>query len=235
MKILYQNEPAGFGGQAVTFDVYDGEQVHVLHPAQVIAYRGAAGGRSDRLMNIKGMYRKKKMLRADFTGPCQFVASMPSSVTLKPITLGANSDLLYDFKHLFFYTDGVRMESRILSMKNMMITRDAVKMKFHGEGQIGILTQGQVLELPIHPDQPIFVETGCLIAYPENAKLELSVYGNTLASQSMKYQWKITGHGFVLVQAGGGGWELERELADNDGIIKRFLREVIPFGGVFIK
>lgn len=235
MNIGYENEPSGYGGLAVTFDIRDGEKLHLLHPSQIIAFRGSADKRADKLMNVKGMYRKKKLIRADFTGPCQFVAAMPPSIALKIITLTAESDLLYDFRHLFFYTEGVRMETRLLSMKNMMITRDAVKMKFSGEGQIGILTQGQVLELPLSTDEPVYVEAGCVIAYPENAKLELSVYGNHLASQHMKYQWKITGRGSVLVQAGGGGGGLERDLNNNDGIIKRFLREAIPFGGVFIK
>lgn len=235
MKLVYESDPSGFGGQAVTFRIGEGELLHVLHPAQIIAFRGHVGSRTDRLMNMKGIYRKRKFIRADLAGPCEFVAAMPPSVTLKSINLSDGSDLLYDFKHLFFYTDGVRMETRMLSMKNMMITRDAIKMKFSGEGQIGILTQGQVLELPLLPEEPLYVEAGCVIAYPENAKLELSVYGNHLASQHMKYQWKITGHGTVLIQAGGGGRELERDLDNNDGIVKRFLREVIPFGGVFIK
>ncbi|WP_055106561.1 AIM24 family protein [Paenibacillus ihumii] len=235
MNIEYNNESALLAGQAVTFHLQDGESAHVLHPGQIVAFRGASSLRSDKLMDMKGMYRKRKLIRADIQGPCQFVASLPPSVTMKPIALTAGSDLLYDFKHLFFYTEGVQMETRILSMKNMMITRDAIKMKFSGEGLIGILTQGQVLELPLDPVEPVYVEAGSVIAYPENAKLELSVYGNHLASQHMRYQWKMTGRGHVLIQAGSGNRELERDLQNEDGIVKRFLREAIPFGGVFIK
>nr|WP_246021478.1 AIM24 family protein [Paenibacillus lentus] len=222
-------------GQAVTFKLDPGEIAHVLHPGQIIAFRGSGGHRSDKLMNIQGMYRKRKLIRADIQGPCQFVASLPPSITMNTIRFTDGSDLLYDFKHLFFYTEGVEMETRILSMKNMMITRDAIKMKFSGRGFIGILTQGQVLEMPLDPEEPIYVEAGSVIAYPENAKLELSVYGNHLASQHMRYQWKMTGHGHVLIQAGSGNRELERDLQSGDGVVKRFLREVIPFGGVFIK
>ncbi|MNJ78036.1 hypothetical protein D3C77_756760 [compost metagenome] len=80
------------------------------------------------------------------------------------------------------------------------------------------------------------MEAGRVLAYPENAKLELSVYGNHLASQHMRYQWKMTGQGSVLVQSGGyGSDELEKNLQAEDGIVKRFLREVIPFGGILIK
>lgn len=230
-----ENAPVTFCGQAVTFELGESEKVHVLHPGQVIAYRGPVQNRSDKLMDMKGIYRKRKFIRADFTGPCQFVTSFPPSVALQMIQLKEDSDLLYDFRHLFLFTEGVRMETRVLSVKNMMITRDAVKMKFSGSGQIGILTQGQVIELPLHPEEPLYVEAGSIVAYPENAKLELSVYGNHLASQHMRYQWKITGRGSVLVQTGSGHHELENSLHDDDGIIKRFLREALPFGGVIIK
>lgn len=236
MKIHEHNEPLELCGQTVTFDLDAAEQLHVLHPGQVIAYRGPAHHRSDKLMNLKGIYRKRSLIRSDFTGPCRLVAAFPPSIGLKRIELTEGSDLLYDFRQLFFYTEGIQMETRILSMKNMMITRDAVKIKFSGQGQIGILTQGQVVELPLHPEEPLYVEAGRVLAYPENAKLELSVYGNHLASQHMRYHWKMTGQGSVLVQSGGAGsGELERDLQADDGIVKRFLREALPFGGVFIK
>lgn len=237
MDILKHNDGlAGLGGHTVTFDLREADKLHLLHPGQVIAYRGPAHHRTDRLMNMKGIYRKRKLLRADFTGPCRVTASLPPAIGLKVLEFAGESDLLYDFRHLFFYTEGIRMENRILSMKNMMITRDAVKVKFSGLGQIGILTQGQVIELPLHPEEPLYVEAGRVLAYPERAKLELSVYGNHLASQHMRYQWKMTGQGSVLVQSGGpGSGELVRDLQAEDGIFKRFLREVIPFGGVFIK
>lgn len=235
MEIQYESEPALLGGQAVTFQLNAEEKAYVLHPGQIIAYLGPTGNRSDKFMNIKGMYRKHKLIQADMTGPCQFVAAFPPSVSMKSIQLTQESDLLYDFRHLFFYTEGVKMETKILNMKNMMITRDAIKMKFSGEGTIGILTQGQVLELPLHPEEAIYVDARSVIAYPENAKLELSVYGNHLASQYMNYHWKMTGTGTVLIQSGARNHELERDLKNDDGIIKRTLREIIPFGGVFIK
>lgn len=236
MDICEHHEPSTLGGQAVTFDLDAGELLHILHPDQVIAFRGSAAQRSDKLMDAKGIYRKRKLIRSDYCGPCRLVAAFPPSVGLKTLTLTEESDWLYDFRQLFFYTEGIRMETRILSMKNMMITRDAVKVKFAGQGQIGMLTQGQVLELPLHPEEPLYVDVGRVLAYPEHAKLELSVYGNHLASQHMRYQWKITGNGSVLIQSGGtGSRELERDLQAEDGIVRRLLREAIPFGGVFIK
>ncbi|MDQ0089255.1 uncharacterized protein (AIM24 family) [Paenibacillus anaericanus] len=235
MDVQYESEPTHISGQAVTFRLNVGEKAHILHPGQIIAYRGASANRSDKLMSFKGMYRKMKLIQADMIGPCQFVAALPPSVSMKSIQLTKDSDLLYDFKHLFFYTEGVKMETRILKMKNMMITRDAIKMKFSGEGMIGILTQGQIIELTLHPEEAIYIDARSVIAYPENAKLELSVYGNHLASQHMNYQWKMTGRGTVLIQSGARNRELEQDLHNDAGIVKRVLREVIPFGGIFIK
>ena len=127
------------------------------------------------------------------------------------------------------------MKSRILKLKNMLITQDAIKMKFSGKGQIGVMTKGTVFQLELHETEPVYVNAGSVLAYPENARLDLAVYGNHLASQHMSYHWKMTGRGHVLVQAGGSrSQELQQHMED-DGLVKRILREAIPFGNVFIK
>ncbi|GIP23642.1 MULTISPECIES: AIM24 family protein [Paenibacillus] len=234
MQLINETETGHSGGQAVRFVLEEDEKVHVLHPQQIIAFKGPSANRSDRLMNMKGMYRKKKLIQADLRGTCEFIAALPTGYSMKPIALAEGDDLLYDFRHLFFYSEGITMQTRILNVKNMLITRDAVKIKFSGSGQIGILTEGQVCEVALDPVEPLYVDAGSVIAYPENAKLELSVYGNHLASQHMSYQWKMTGLGKVILQAGRQSHRLEQELKD-DGLIKRILREVIPFGGVIIK
>ncbi len=227
-------ESGGGNGQAVDFSLGGGETMHILHPEQIIAYRGPSDGRSDRLMNVKGMYRKKRLIQADMSGHCQFTAAVPPGFAIKTVELEAHSDLLYDFRNLFFYSTGVEMHSRILKVKNMLITKDAVKMKFSGTGTIGLLTEGAVYETELHPSEPLYVDAGCLVAYPENAKLDLTVYGNTLASQHMNYHWKITGKGTVLFHAGQQSGRLQQEM-NPDGLFKRILREVIPFGGIIIK
>ncbi|ANS76885.1 hypothetical protein AWM70_21770 [Paenibacillus yonginensis] len=234
MEIHFETESLQALGEAATFRLSEGETAHVLHPGQIIAYRGASAGRADRLMDVKGMYRKHKLIRADLTGPCEFIAVLPPGYSLKPVELQTGSDLLYDYRHLFYYTDGVTIQSRILSVKNMLITRDAIKMKFSGLGQIGLLTEGHVVEAALHPSEPLYVQASSVIAYPENARMELAVYGNHLASQHMSYHWKITGLGSVLLQAGRESRKLEDSL-QNESLFKRILREVIPFGGVFIK
>lgn len=229
-----QSSTLPHGGQAMIVHLADAEKLHMLHPSQIIAYDGPSAGRSDRLMDVKGMYRKRNLIRADFTGPCRFVTSLPPGFSLIPIQIDAGSDLLYDFRHLFYYTSNITMQTRLLKLKNILITRDVIKVKFGGEGEIGLLTRGAVIEMKLHPTQPIYVDARSLLAYPENATLKLSVYGNHLASQHMHYQWAITGQGSVLLQTGHDNGELAEHLEDNS-LFKRILREVIPFGGIFIK
>lgn len=234
MNIEVQDGSDHGSGQALAFSLDKNEIAHVLHPQQIIAYQGPSSGRADRLMNMKGMYRKRKLIRSDMTGPCRFVAALPPGYRVKTLQLEGKNDLLYDFKHLFFYSEGITMQTRVLSMKNMFITRDLIKVKFAGAGTIGILTEGTVCEAELDPEEPLYVDAGSVIAYPENAKLELTVYGNHLASQHMSYHWKMTGSGSVLFQAGRQNRRFEQDNQE-DGIIKRFLREALPFGGVFIK
>ncbi|ULO06678.1 AIM24 family protein [Paenibacillus sp. 19GGS1-52] len=234
MNVDIQDEGDSGSGQAVAFTIGENEEVHVLHPQQIIAYQGPSSGRADRFMDVKGMYRKRKLIRSDLSGPCRFVAALPPGYRIKTLQMDGKSDLLYDFKHLFFYSKGITMQTRVLSIKNMLITRDIIKVKFSGHGTIGILTEGTVCEAELDPLEPLYIDAGSVVAYPENAQLELTVYGNHLASQHMSYHWKMTGHGSVLFQAGRQSRRFERDNND-DGIIKRFLREALPFGGVFIK
>lgn len=107
-------------------------------------------------------------------------------------------------------------------------------MRFSGPGQLGLITAGDVKSIQLQPDRPLYVETGALVAYPENASIQLSVYGNKLASQHMNVQWEIRGSGPVLIQTGSRDTELEEQL-QNGGFIRRILREVLPFGGIYIK
>lgn len=234
MHIHLNTAEAGGAGQVVTFSLVQNDRLHILHPQQIVAFRGSSSSRNDKFMNISGMVRKKKLIKSEITGPCQFVAALPPGYSMKEVELTEESDLLYDFRHLFFYSDGVNMHTKIQKIKNMLITQDAVKMKFSGKGKIGLLTQGQVCQQELHPTAPLYVDAGSIIAYPENAKLELTVYGNNLASQHMNYHWKMTGQGSVLFQAGRENSRLERDLND-EGLFKRILKEVIPFGNVIIK
>lgn len=234
MNIQINNEDSAPIGQAVTFSLTTGDLIHMLHPEQIVAYRGPSNGRIDRFMNMKRMYRKGRLIQSDLSGPSQFVAAVPPGFAMKSIEINEGSDLLYDFRSLFYYSHGITMQTRLLNMKNLLITRAMIKVKFAGTGTIGILTQGPVCQTELHATEAIYIDAGSIVAYPENANLELTVYGNTLASQHMNYHWKITGQGSVLYQAGLQNRKLEKEM-ENEGFIKRVLREVIPFGGIFIK
>lgn len=234
MQIHNETELSDLGGSAVTFDLGEGDLVHVLHPQQIIAYRGSSHLRHDKLMNIKGMYRKRKLIQADFSGPCRFTAALPPGFSFTTVPIEDGSSLLYDFRYLFYYTHGIRMRTKLLNVKNMLFTKEVLKMRFDGNGEIGLLTPGMVCQEALDPEKPLYIEASSVIAYPEQAKLELAVYGNHLASQHMSYHLKMTGQGTVLFQAGQHSRRLEQDLAD-EGLMKRILREIIPFGSVFIK
>lgn len=234
MQIIDQEQSGGEQARVARFQLEAGDAIHILHPQQIVAYRGHPQGRVDRLMTLKGMYRKRKLIQADLTGPCEFLTALPQGFFLKTVPISGGSDLLFEFRNLFYYTPGIRMEHKLLQLKKMIITRDWMKMKLSGEGKVGLLTYGPVYEISLHQDQPLFVDARCVVAMPENARLELCVYGNHLASQHMNYHWSMTGSGVALIQGGLPNPELEKEL-HGDGLVKRVLREVIPFGGVFIK
>ncbi|WP_284643464.1 AIM24 family protein [Paenibacillus silviterrae] len=211
-----------------------GEALHVLHPGSILAYRGQPGHREDRWMDLGGAYRKRRWVRSVLTGPSEFLLGLPTGHSLISYELPADSSLLFDFRHVIYFTDGMSMKSKILKLKTAWISRELVRMKFSGPGTLGILAAGDAAVMELDPSQPLFVDKNALIAYPEDAFIHLSVYGNSLASQHMNVQWEIRGTGSVLVQSGSRDRQLEDRLS-GDGWFKRLLREVLPFGSVYIK
>ncbi|GIP33940.1 AIM24 family protein [Paenibacillus sp. J2TS4] len=234
MEITYNIHPGNGQSQGMEVQLAAGEKLHMLNSEMIIAFQGDSHQREDRIMDWKGMFRKKKWLRSDLSGPCRFVLSLPAGYSVRSIPVMEQEDFLFDIRHVLFYTSGIQMKSVIQTMKNVVVTRDWIRMKFYGSGEIGILSQGPLVEMKLAPDAPVYIDASCLVAYPQNAKLDLCVYGNQLAGQHMNYHWKITGQGYVLMQTGKPGLRLEEQLKD-DGLIKRMLREIIPFGGIFIK
>lgn len=210
------------------------EAMHVLHSKSIIAYQGAPRSREDRFMDIGGVFRKKKWIRSRLQGPSEFLLGLPAGFSLESFDIPEESSLLFDFRHVVFFTDGMTFKSKILKLKTAWITRELVRIKFSGPGKLGIITVGDITTMQLDPIQPLFVDKSALIAYPEDAAIRLSVYGNTLASQHMNVQWEMRGSGPVLIQTGSRDRQMEDKLSE-DGWFKRLLREVLPFGSVYIK
>lgn len=222
--------PAGH----VKVELEAADVLHVLHPKAIMAYQGAPRSREDRFLDVGGAIRKKKWIRSRLQGPSRFLMGLPAGYSLEAIDIPAESNLLFDFRHVALFTDGMSYRARILKWKTAWITRELVRIKFSGPGTLGVLSAGDLATIQLHPEQPLFVDKNALVAYPEDAEIRLSVYGNTLASQHMNVQWELKGRGPVLVQTGSRDTGLEDKLS-GDGWFKRILREMLPFGSVYIK
>jgi len=229
MKVI---TPGQLGHVRIQLDTID--VLNVLHPKSIIAYQGSPRNREDRIMDLAAAYRKRKWIRSRMQGPSEMVIALPAGCSLLTFEIPADSNLLFDFRHIMFFTEGMGLKSRIQKIKNAWITREWVRIKFTGPGALGIITKGELATIQLQPDRPLFVESGSLVAYPENANIKLSVYGNTLASQHMSVQWEITGNGPVLIQTGSNDNQLIEQL-HHDSLIRRLLRELLPFGGIYIK
>ncbi|UHA74193.1 AIM24 family protein [Paenibacillus sp. 481] len=229
------NETETLHSQTTTIQLERNDVVYVLHPRQIISFQGPSAAREDMLMDIAGIYRKRKLIQSRITGPAKFMLGLPVGYHLQTLPIVEDSDLLFEWKHVLFYTEGMHIERRVQTFKNAVITKEIVKMKFTAkDGLLGIISSGPIYRMELHPEVPTYVDVNCLVAYPENARLKPCVYGNSLASQQMNYQWEMTGRGYILLQTGKVDAQLEREM-EGGGLIRRLLREVIPFGGVFIR
>ncbi|MCU6708584.1 AIM24 family protein [Paenibacillus sp. J5C_2022] len=224
--------PAAIGHVKVELEA--NEALHVLHPQSIAAFQGNPRNREDRFMDLGGAYRKKRWTRSRLQGPAQFLLGLPPGFTLEMVDIPEEGSLLFDYRHIMLFSDGMTFKSKILKWRTAWITRELVRIKFNGPGVLGVLSVGDIATIQLLPEEPLFVDKSALVAYPEDAEIKLSVYGNTLASQHMNVQWELRGRGPVLIQTGARDTGLQDKLTD-DGWIKRVLREVLPFGSVYIK
>lgn len=232
MEVTFEH--ASSQARMATLRVEQEEAIHVLHPNQIVAFKGSSEQREDSLMKLPSMYRKKRLIQSRVRGPAQLMLGLPEGYSMSVVHIGADDDLLYEFRHVLFYTAGVSFTSHLQNVKNTLITQELVKMQFKGPGTLGLLTTGPLYQMTLDPKQPLYVDISCLIAYPRNAELRLSVYGNTLASQHMNYHWEMTGQGHVLLQPCKPDRKLDEHMK-NDSLLRRIAKEVVPFGGIFIK
>ncbi|MEI7028045.1 AIM24 family protein [Paenibacillus sp. y28] len=232
MKITY--EQAEQVTRLASFALDPDESVHVLHPNQIVAFQGASSLREDSFMKLSGIYRKKRFVKTQIHGPVRFLLGLPEGYSLGTIEIQEDDDLLFDYRHVLFYTDGMTFHMHVQAVRNALMTRDLVKMRFQGPGTLGLLTAGPLYPVQLNPEQPLFVDMNCLVAYSKHVSLTPCVYGNTLASQHMNYQWEIKGSGTVLLQPCKPDSRLDEHM-QNDSLLRRVLREVIPFGGIWIK
>ncbi|MBH5318611.1 AIM24 family protein [Paenibacillus sp. GSMTC-2017] len=229
MKII---SPSPVGHVRIDLDGQDA--LHILNPKSIVAYQGSARSREDRFMNLGGAFKKKKWIRSKLQGPSQLLLGLPVGYTLEAMDIPGDSNLLFDFRHVVMFTEGMTFKSKVLKWKTAWITKEIVRIKFSGPGTLGVLTAGDLATMQLDPDRSLFVDKNALVAYPEDASIQLSVYGNSLASQHMNVQWEIRGRGPVLIQTGSKDKDLQDKMMD-DGWFKRILREVLPFGSVYIK
>ncbi|WP_159888515.1 AIM24 family protein [Paenibacillus puerhi] len=227
-------EGSAVDGQAATIELETGEAAHVMHPGRIIAFEGPSQGREDRLLNLTGMYRRKRWVESRLTGPARFVLGVPAGFQFKAVELPAQSDLLFDIRHVLLYDGRMKLESRFQRVKQALVTQDWVRMKFSGGGLLGLISAGVLCELELDPERPVYVDAGCLVAFPERSDMRLAVYGNPLASQQMNYHWEMKGTGKVLLQPAPRDRNFDAGLRQ-DSLLRRVLREALPFGGVFIK
>ncbi|MCM3632605.1 MULTISPECIES: AIM24 family protein [Paenibacillus] len=224
--------PSPLGHVRITLE--EDEVLHVLHSKSILAYNGSPLGREDKLMGIGGAFRKKKWIRSRLQGPSSFLLGLPAGYSFQALDIGEGSNLLFDFRHVVFFSEGMNARSKVLKLKTAWITKELIRVKFSGPGKLGVITVGDLATMQLDPEIPLFVDKSALVAYPEDASIHLTVYGNSLASQHMNVQWELKGSGPVLIQTGSQDRQLEAKLSE-DGWFKRLLRELLPFGSVYIK
>src|SRR5690554_162052 len=96
----------------VRIQLEDTDTLHVLHPQSMIAYQGTPHNREDRFMDLAAAARKRKWIRSRMKGPSEMIIALPAGCSLESIEIPEISNLLFDFRHIMFFTEGMALKSR---------------------------------------------------------------------------------------------------------------------------
>jgi len=188
---------------SLTITLQFGESLHVLQPQLITAFQGSSPQRVDRYTHMKLIGLKpKKMIFSKIFGPASFLLTMPEGYEVKILNLEAKHlDWLFDPRHILFHSDGLHMTNVQQRVKNNIFSKRMFRTRFEGKGWIGVISKGPAVEQALDQTTPLYVDIKCLIAYPSQTDMNLSVYGNNLANRYMNLHWRLLGGGTVLIQS----------------------------------
>lgn len=60
---------------------------------------------------------QKRLIQSRVRGPAQLMLGLPEGFSMSVLPIGDDDDLLYEFRHVLFYTDGVSFTSHLQNVK----------------------------------------------------------------------------------------------------------------------
>jgi len=183
-----------------------------------------------KFLDFKSMIKKGSLLASNIRGKASLVLSLPRGYYIKIIKIKGSDDMLYEYKNVLFFSHEIQMKSEIVPLESILTTGSIARLSFHGYGFIGIMSQGELIEKQIS-ENGVYVCCNNLVAFPRKVSLQPGVYGNGKASQSMPWHYLITNEknvaASIIIESVCMSGSLQSQ-ESGDGILKRFIKEVVP-------
>ena len=133
--------------------------------------------------------------------------------------------------NLLVYTKNIDVSKEMkISEKGFLVT------KCSGEGKIFYYCEGESIPVSLDENETIYIKSRHVVAYDESVTYDKFItYGNKVASLGMDFHYKFTGPGNIIVQSQSMVDDFRSAIIEEDGSIKIFLQENIPFGKYIFK
>lgn len=139
----------------------------------------------------------------DEPGTALLAPALPGDIRI--LEVGKTSWMLADGCFLAS-TEGVDIEAKMQGIGRALLADSGgfFIMKASGEGALAVSGFGSVREMEVHPDKPVLIDNGHLVAWDASLDYEITLRTNRSGIFGRLVESQISGEGFVLRFSGAG-------------------------------
>jgi len=209
------------------------DKIVVFEPENIIAFQSEnLDNRVDK-MDLKLKF-KPDWKKSYLCGKSKIYVK--SSNNAKIELLDIKNDAPFVFRaNILLHTDTVKISCKAENLTNVIFVDRAFRYECIGDGTIAYCVEGESLEISLSKDEIIYIHPDNLIGFDKNIKYEINTYGTLTTASKMDYHYKFTGEGKIKIQTQSFDSDIKMFMQNNDNIIKRTLKEIIPGLGIIWK
>jgi len=221
--------------EIIKIDLFDSNDIIIVNePNNIIAFQSDNHkNREDFIFDELKI--KKYKTKSKIKGKSSLYIKSKNNSSIKIFEVNENMPFIFNY-NILFYTKDVKINISLENISKAIFKNDIFRYECSGNGILAYYAEGDSIEITLSEKETIFIHPNNVLGYDKNIQYEFKTYGNTKAALNMEYHYKFTGKGKIIIQTQSLSTDIKCNLEESgDGVIKRFIKEIVPGGPIIFK
>ena len=221
--------------EIIKVDLFDeNDTIFVNEPNNIIAFQ-ADNHKNREDFVFDELKIKKYKTKAKIIGKSSLYIKSKNNSSIKIFEINESTPFIFNF-NILFYTQNININISMEDVDKALFKDDMFRYECSGNGILAYYVEGDAIEILLSEKETIFIHPNNVLGYDKDINYEFKTYGNAKAAMNMDYHYKFTGSGKIIVQTQSLSTDIKcNAIESGDGLIKRFVKEVIPGASVVLK